>query len=397
MKVKYTYKFRLYPNKQQKILLNKHFGCTRFVYNYFLTKRQEDYEKTGKSTNYNQDSKNLTKLKKEFVWLNEVGCDSLQQSLMNLNNAYKRFFNKISNKPKFKNKNDKQAFKSVQQPKIKNDKLVILKFREGIKIKLHQEVKEKIRSCTITKNKSNQYYCLLLVNKEIQPLKPNNNDIGIDLGIKSLITNSNGNKEENTKSLKKLERKIKRIQRKLSKRRNKSTNKKSKRIEKVRLKLAKLHQRVKNIRHDKLHKITRKIINENQVVYAETLAIKNMLKNHKLAKAISDCSWGELIRQLRYKSEWYGREFIQIDQFYPSSKTCNECEFINKDLKLSDREWICSNCGCCHDRDINAAINILKQGRRVRADRSELKLVDSEIILLSNQRAEDETRNFTKE
>ena len=364
MRVKYTYKFRLYPNKEQRILLAKHFGCSRFLYNYFLARRKEEYLTTGRSNNFVRDCKELTELKKTIVWLKEPNSQSLQQAIKNLDAAYGNFFEKRAKFPKFKNKHDKQSFRVPQNIKLVEDKLVIPKFLEGIKCKVHRPVNEEISFATITKNKSGQYYCTLMVEKEVKPHKKTKKEVGIDLGIKTLAVDSDGEEYENIRSFKSLQHKIKRTQRKLSKRRHKTTNTKSKRVEKLRRKLARLHQKVKNVRQNHLHQTTKKLIDENQVIYLETLAVKNMMKNHCLAGAIQDCGWYELTRQLEYKAAWYGRTIVKIDRFFPSSKTCNKCHFIKQDLTLKDREWDCPECGVRHDRDVNAAKMILLQGKK---------------------------------
>lgn len=366
MRVKYTYKFRLYPNKEQRILLTKHFGCSRFLYNYFLARRKEEYLTTGRSNNFVRDCKELTELKKEdeYIWLKEVNSQSLQQAIKNLDAAYGNFFEKRAKFPKFKNKHDKQSFRIPQNIKLVEDKLVIPKFLEGIKCKVHRPVNEEISFATITKNKSGQYYCTLMVEKEIEQHKETKKEVGIDLGIKTLAVDSDGKEYENIQPLKFLKHKIKRTQRKLSKRRHKTTNTKSKRIDKLRRKLARLHQTAKDVRQNHLHQTTKRLIDENQVIYLETLAIKNMMKNRCLAGAIADCGWYELTRQLEYKAAWYGRTIVKIDRFFPSSKTCSECHFIKQDLTLKDREWDCPECGVRHNRDVNAAKMILLQGKK---------------------------------
>jgi len=215
-----------------------------------------------------------------------------------------------------------------------------------------------------------------MVEKDIQTHKQSKHEVGIDLGIKTLIVDSNGKEYKNIKPYRTLKQKLNKIQRKFSKRREKTIDKKSKRVEKFRLKLAKIHQKIKNVRINHLHQITKKLIDENQVIYMETLAVKNMMKNHKLAGAIADCSWFELTRQLEYKANWYGRTIIKIDRFFPSSKTCNNCNFIKQDLTLKNREWLCPSCGVNHDRDVNAAKMILKQGNKLRVEYPKVKLAD---------------------
>jgi len=367
VRVKYTYRFRLYPNKEQQILLAKHFGCSRFLYNHFLARRKEEYLTTGRSNNFVRDCKELTELKKEdeHIWLKEVNSQSLQQAIKHLDAAYGNFFEKRAKFPKFKNKHDKQSFRIPQNVRLVENKLVIPKFLEGIKCKVHRPVNEEISFATITKNKSGQYHCTLMVEKEVEQHKKTKKEVGIDLGIKTLAVDSDGKEYENIRPLKSLKHKIKRTQRKLSKRRHKTTDKQSKRVEKLRRKLARLHQKAKDVRQNHLHQTTKRLIDENQVIYLETLAVKNMMKNHCLAGAIADCGWYELTRQLEYKAAWYGRTIVKIDRFFPSSKTCSECHFIKQDLTLKDREWDCPECKTHHDRDVNAAKMILLQGKKI--------------------------------
>ena len=367
MRVKYTYRFRLYPNKEQQILLAKHFGCSRFLYNHFLARRKEEYLTTGRSNNFVRDCKELTELKKEdeHIWLKEVNSQSLQQAIKHLDAAYGNFFEKRAKFPKFKNKHDKQSFRIPQNVRLVENKLVIPKFLEGIKCKVHRPVNEEISFATITKNKSGQYHCTLMVEKEVEQHKKTKKEVGIDLGIKTLAVDSDGKEYENIRPLKSLKHKIKRTQRKLSKQRHKTTDKQSKRVEKLRRKLARLHQKAKDVRQNHLHQTTKRLIDENQVIYLETLAVKNMMKNHCLAGAIADCGWYELTRQLEYKAAWYGRTIVKIDRFFPSSKTCSECHFIKQDLTLKDREWDCPECKTHHDRDVNAAKMILLQGKKI--------------------------------
>jgi len=382
----FAYRFRLRPTAEQRTLLAKHFGCTRYLYNYFLEQRQQQYLNNGKSNGYFKDCQDLTTLKKTLTWLTEVNSQSLQQTIRNLEAAYNNFFEKRSKFPKFKNKYDKQAFRVPQAIKLVDGKLSIPKFREGIKCVIHREVNEEISYCTITKNKAGQYHCTLGVEKNVDQLPQIDKVIGIDLGIKTLVVDSDGKEYANIKPYRMLRSKIKKVQRKLSHRRHKTTDKKSKRIMKLRHKLARVHQKVKDVRSNHLHQTTRKLIDENQVICVETLAVKNMMKNHCLAGAIADCGWYELTRQLQYKAERYGRTIVQIDRFFPSSKTCSGCGCIKQDLKLSDRAWTCS-CGIHHNRDVNAAKMVLKQGlNQLRAERPKVKPADSGTIRLKFSR-----------
>jgi putative transposase len=367
-----TYKFRIYPTEEQIEKLNQHFGHTRFVYNLFLELSSNAYKNTKTHTNYNVWAKMLVALKKseKYKWLNDVNSQSLQQSLKDLDTGYKRFFKKQSKHPKFKKKANRQSFRVPQHIQLyeneSNDKYGILfipKFKEGIKVRMHRKVPSnaKLKSCTIVKTTTNNYYVSILVETdEIVPVRDIDykNSIGIDVGLKDMAILSNGKKYEVLKPLAKLERKLKRVQKKLSKKVLYSKN-----WHKAKLEVAKVHEKIKNTREDFLHKLTKEI-SENQadVFFVETLNISGMLKNHHLAKSISDVSWYKFKTFLKYKAERLGKKVIEIGMFEPSSKICSVCGYKNKDLELSDREWICPECGTKHDRDINAAINIRQFG-----------------------------------
>ena len=361
--IDYTYKFRLYPNSEQEIRLNQHFGCVRWCYNYFLNNRIDHYKNSKeqelqkKSLNYFDDCKMLTNLKKENKWLSEAIGQSLQHSLKHLDSAYNRFFKKLAKFPKFKKKNNNQSFRIPQSIEIKNNKLYIPKFKEGIKIKLHRTIEGVIRNATITKNCSGQYHACISVQRNINKDKDNDKTIGIDLGIKTLATCSDGTIFKNIKPYISLEKRRKLLAKNLSR-----TIKQSKGREKARIKLAKLDNKIHNIRQDHLHKISHKIVSENQTIIMENLNINGMMKNRKLSKSIQDCSLSELVRQIKYKSTWHGREFIQVSRWFPSSKTCNKCSYINDNLTLNDREWECPRCKILLDRDLNASLNIKQQG-----------------------------------
>jgi putative transposase len=368
-----AYKFRIYPNAEQKILLAKHFGSCRFVWNYFLNQRKEYYinnkedieaKRIKGCLNYYDNSKDLTKLKKQdgFQWLNECNAQSLQATLKHLDSSYKMFFRKTHQFPKFKNKNNKQSFTIPQFFKLENNKIYFPKFKNGIKVKEHKKLDGKFVVATISKNCNNQYYVSIIVEKEVKTLDNLQKAIGIDLGIKDFATCSNGVVYENIKPLKRKIKKLKYLQRQLSK-----SNKFSGIRKKRQLKLAKYHLKISNIRKDYLHKITNQISNENQIICLEDLAVSNMIKNHKLAQAISDVSWHEFKRQLEYKCKWKGRQLVIIDRFFPSSRMCDVCGTINQSLTLKDREWTCDNCETTHNRDLLASRNILRQGLNIAA------------------------------
>jgi len=357
--VNYTYKFRLYPNKEQEVLLSKHFGCCRFIYNYFLDQRVNAYLNDKKTLNYYDNAKELTQLKKQenTIWLKEVSAQSLQYALNCLGRAYRRFFAQSAKFPKFKNRRGKQSFCISQYGKIKNNRLHIARFREGIKIKLHREIEGKIKHITVSRNSSGQCFACICVEREIKHLPPKNKVVGIDLGIKTLAIQSDGKTYPNIKPYHNLEARMTKLQQWLAR-----TTKGSKHRERIRKRIAKLHQYIKNIRNNHLNKVSWRMVKNNGIIVFEDLNVKSMMKNHCLAKSIMDVSWAELVRMVKYKAKWYGREFIQVDRWFPSSKTCNNCNYIKQDLILNDREWICARCEAKHDRDLNAAKNIRQQG-----------------------------------
>lgn len=355
----YTYKFRIYPNDEQQQKLAKCFGCQRFVYNYFLNKRNERYLQNETST-YNKDAADLTNLKKEFDWLKEPPAQSLQRTLRNLDTAFNRFFTKKAKFPKFKSRRDKQSFCIPQNTEVKDGRLYIPKFKEGIKIKQHRAMEGKIINSTISKKPCGHYYVCITVERHIPKHKHNDKTVGVDLGIKDLATLSDGKKYKNIKSYRAMEKRLARLQKHHSKKEKGSANR-----EKARKKLARLHERIANIRSNHLHQITSKIVSENQTICLEDLSVRGMLKNRRLAKSVADVSFYEFVRQITYKAGWYGRTVIQIDRWYPSSKTCFHCGFVNQNLTMADRAWDCPRCEKHLDRDFNAARNIEREGLRV--------------------------------
>ena len=356
-----SYKYRIYPTKNQQELFEKHFGSVRWVFNWGLEKKIKAYQKNKRQLSCFDLINELTKLKKkkDYQWLNEVNSQSLQMALRNLDNAFTSFFRKQNKFPKFKSKKyGKDSFQIPQRLKL-DDKLSIPKIPD-IKIKLSRPIEGKIKTATISKTPTNKYFISILTEQDKElPKKPKINEkstIGIDLGIKTFATISDGRKIENPKYLKKSERKLKREQHRLSRKQKGSKNK-----EKQRLKVALIHEKITNQRSDFLHKLTHQLTHENQVksIAIEDLGVRNLLKNHYLAKAISDVAWQEFRRQLEYKCDWYGRNLLIIGRFEASSKTC-ACGYVNHDLKLSDREWTCPKCRAKHDRDILASQNIKK-------------------------------------
>jgi putative transposase len=346
------FKYRIYPTNSQKELIAKHIGSSRFVYNLALETKNVAY--LGSKHNFSPFDliKQLPELKKECEWLKEVNSQSLQQSIQNMDIAFKKFF-KGAGFPKFKSKHrGKQSFSIPQNVIVENNLLIIPKFKEGINIVLHREIKGTIKSATISVTPTGKYFVSVLVDTNTEmPIKApikENTTIGIDLGIKDFAITSDGEVFENPKNLRKAQSKLKYVQRKYSKNKGKRTKQR----------LALLHEKVANKRKDFLHKLSTKLIRENQTICLEDLAVSNMVKNHNLAQAISDVSWSTFVTMLEYKADWYGKNILRIGRFAPSSKTCNCCGYINKELTLKDREWTCPKCNSVLDRDVNASINI---------------------------------------
>ena len=355
-----THKYRLYPNKNQIEMFDKYFGCVRFVYNRFLFERKKQYQETGKSDNYYGQAKALTLLKKDdnYSWLKEINSQVLQCSLRHLESAYTNFFQGRANFPVFKKKKSKNSFTVPQNVNFENGKLYIPKFKNGIKVVEHRPLQGKILFATISKTPTNKYFVSITVKQDYNSKNHTNQEVGIDLGIKDLVITSNGDKYKNHKFTQKYAKKLKQAQQHLSRK-----TKGSKRFEKQRLKVALIHEKIANCRSDVLHKISHKLVMQNDVVYLENLNIKGLSRSN-LAKSINDCSWGELTRQLHYKGDWDDTYIHEINRFYPSSKTCHSCGYIMDKMPLDIRKWTCPNCKIEHDRDVNASINILLEGKR---------------------------------
>lgn len=356
-----AYKYRIYPTSEQKIYLAKTFGCTRFIYNQMLADRIKSYEE-----NKDLDIKQVkyptpAQYKKKYEWLKEVDSLALANAQMNLDRAYKNFFrDKSVGFPKFKSKKTNRFSYTTNNQNgtisLDGNYIKIPKLKSKIKIVLHRKFKGTIKSITISKTPNNQYYISILIDTENIKLPKNENKIGIDLGLKEFAICSNGDRFDNPKNLRKSEKKLAKLQKNLSRKQKGSNNR-----DKARLKVAKLHQRIANQRKDFLHKLSTKIIRENQSIVLEDLMVKNMMQNHKLAKAISEVSWAEFRRMLEYKAIWHDREIIIAQSNYASSQLCSRCGYKNSDVKnLSLRNWTCPSCGASHDRDMNASINLLK-------------------------------------
>lgn len=361
-----TFEYRIYPNAEQRKMIAQTFGCARFVYNRALRLRMDAYEAGEKVLSIYQIDKMLPQWKAdpETAWLKEADSIALQQSLRALDKAYRNFFRtpgKIGF-PKFKSKRSRQSYrtqniggKAIQVLDAKHVKLPKLGV---VKARVSRPTEGRILSATVKLTSSGKYFvCICCTDCVEAPLPQTENAVGIDLGSRKLVTTSEGEVVENPKPYRKAEAKLAREQRRLSRKQKGSKN-----YEKQRIRVARVHEKVANQRCDYAHKATTRLINENQVIAAESLRVKNMMRNHNLAKTIADASWGELCRQLAYKADWYGRTFVQVDTFFPSSQTCHVCGAIEPQVKDLREHWTCEGCGTKHDRDVNAAKNILAQG-----------------------------------
>lgn len=354
-----AFQYRIYPTKAQTLLLAKHFGCTRYVYNHFLAgfKEKKDY------TSYQRMTQELTQLKREenHLWLNEVSTQALQQSLKDLDEAYRYFFRKLADYPMFKRKNTIDSFRAIERVMINENKLLLQRFREGIEVKQHRPLEGEIRHCTITRKPSGKYYVSIVCKVEsYSHCEKTNKCVGIDTGVEKLATLSNGIVYENIRALKGLAKRIDYLQSQLSKKKVGSCS-----FRKQKQQIALLHEKVKNRRTDYLHKVSKELVEKYDFIGVESLDLESLYENHSIARSLEDVAIGKFYEMLEYKAHWYGKKLVKIDQFFPSSKQCNVCEFTHDTLKLNIRQWECPNCSIVHDRDRNASINILREALRV--------------------------------
>ncbi len=367
MKQKKAYKYRIYPTHEQESMLARTFGCCRFVYNWALRERTDAYFQRGERLSYEGTAERLTALKQQAdqAWLGEVSSVPLQQALRHLDTAFRNFFEGRAEYPTFHKKHGEQAATYASTAfKWDGKSLVLAKMTDPLDIRWSRRLPEGCKPTTVTvsKDTAGRYFVSLLVEEDVEPLPAVERRVGLDLGLKSMVITSDGHTYGNPQFFAKDEKKLARAQRRLSKKHKGSKNR-----AKARRKVARIHVRIADRRRDYQHQLSTKLIRENQTICVESLQVKNMVKNHQLAKAISDVGWGEFVRQLAYKAQWYGRQLVKIDKFYPSSKRCFDCGHLLETLSLDVRQWTCPACGVVHDRDVNAARNILAAGQAVTA------------------------------
>lgn len=357
MIVKKAFKYRLKPNSEQQAALAVQFGHARFTFNWTLARRQEFYQLNGKGLNYYAQAEELRDLKREAdtIWLKQADSQVLQQKLRGLDRAYINFFESRAGYPSFKSKRNKQSIRYPQGFKLEGQSIYLSKVG-WVKLILHRLLEGEMKSATVTKTKSGRYFVSIQTETEIDDPIYEGPHVGVDMGLTHFATLSTSKKIDNPRHLRRSEKKLAKAQRKLSRKIKGSAN-----CEKQRVEVARLHERVSDQRRDFHHKLSRRLVDEFGIITFETLHIKGMVRNHKLAKSISDAGWGQFIGFAQYKGEWYGAHVEKIDRFYASTKTCSECGAKNQDLTLSDRTWVCESCGVIHDRDVNAAVNIESQ------------------------------------
>ena len=382
-------KIRIYPTDNQEVYINKLLGTCRYIYNNLLAFKKQEYEEKQNNISFGQLGKKLTELKTENEWIKESHSKVLQQSLLDLDKAYKNFFKEKKGFPKFKSKKD--AKQSCRFPidaisGINGNRINIIKPLKDIHYKCSRKdekylnrYKDNIKSATLSKTKSGKYYLSILIDvqSDKQMKAPTNQFIGIDLGIKDFVITSDGETYDNIKIKRNNEKKLIKLHKELSRKQKGSNNK-----NKAKIKLAKAYEKLNNIKENYLHSIANQLLNENQVIIMEDLGVKGMMKNHKLAKSIQELSLYRFKEILKYKAKWFNREIIEIDRYFPSSKLCSNCGYKNDDLTLKNREWVCPHCGQTHNRDINAAVNILNEGIRIYKEK--IGLSSPELTLVEN-------------
>ena len=363
-------KIRIYPTVEQVDFIDKQLGCCRFVYNNCLAFRKDSYQNEHISVSSSEAVKHITVLKKDNEWLKDVHSKVLQQSVRDMNQAYDNFFKLHRGFPKFKSKHDNRQ--SCRFPKdafigVRGNRIDLIKVLKDIHFKCSRNDErylnrnqDKVKSITLSKEPNGKFYLSVLIDKPLRQVPQSSSMVGLDLGIKDFAVTSDGQVIENFHFKKNEESRLKRLQRQISKKIVGSKNR-----EKARLRFAKLNEKIRNRKLNFLHDVTNHLIDENQVIVMEDLNVKGMVRNHKLAESISEVNWGEFRRILAYKAAWHGRQLVFIDRFYPSSKRCNHCGYIYKELTLKDRQWVCPECGSLIDRDYNAALNILEEGERI--------------------------------
>ena len=381
-------KIRIYPTDNQEVYINKLLGTCRYIYNNLLAFKKQEYEEKQNNISFAQLGKKLTQLKTENEWIKESHSKVLQQSLIDLDKAYKNFFKEKKGYPKFKSKKDKQScrFPIDAISGINGNRINIINPLKDIHYKCSRKdekylnrYKDNIKSATLTKTKSGKYYLSILIDgsltKELS--QPTNQFIGIDLGIKDFVITSNGETYDNIKIKRNNEKKLTKLHKELSRKQKGSNNR-----NKAKIKLAKAYEKLNNIKENYLHSIVNQLLNENQVIIMEDLNVKGMMKNHKLAKSIQELSLYRFKEIMKYKAKWFDKTIIEIDRYFPSSKLCSSCGYKNDDLTLKNREWVCPQCGQTHNRDINAAVNILNEGIRIYKEK--IGLSSPELTLVEN-------------
>jgi putative transposase len=396
-------KIKLYPTEDQKIYINKMLGTNRFIYNQCLNYKINEYKLFNSNTNLTDTYNHVKELKSEFEWIKENHSKVIQQTLINLDTAYKNFFKNGSGFPKFKKKMNPMnvrfpidsisGLKSTKKSTIKGNRINLIKQLKDIHFKCSRQdeidlnkYQKSIKSATLSKDKTNDYYLSILLDKPLKLFKnKGNGTVGIDLGIKDFVITSEGQTYDNLNFNKRQQNKLKRYHRNLSRKQKGSKNK-----EKARLKLARLNKKINNQKQYYLHSIVNQLLSENQTIVIEDLNVKSMLKNHKLAKSIQDVSWYRFKEILKYKAKWYGKKIIEINRFFPSSKLCHVCGYKNSDLTLKDRTWDCPKCGTHLDRDLNAALNIKSEGLKI-LNRDELDRINASGVQVTRPTKKEET------